>query len=949
MAQDNIIKFTELSEKLNEVLTKQMSVLGNAATNLEALNKAYGKLPSEYVKSMKDALDIQKQKAASDKELIALQRRKKARTSEEIVNQRALAQASDRNARATSSLVGAMANLNAKHQEAKKRLQDLIASQKASRSEIKKAQREYDALNRRVVSASNAVRQFNYNVGNYASGLKGLAGALGWAGLTFAIVNGLKATFETIKAYDALLKSIEKITISQQAAAAEFSFISELAINFGLDLKQTTKDYVNFLAAVKGTTLEGKKARDIFEKVSKSAASMGLSAEETSGTLRALNQIISKGKVQAEELRGQLGDRIPGAFQLMAKAIGVTTAELDEMLKKGEVIADEVLPKFAIEMEKAFGVENVTRIDTLVAAQNRLSTAWDKFIISIDDGNGAISKFLKTTFNSWAGALGVISVLIEGNEGILKKTELENYTKKTDELNNSNLKNIKITKQLLDNNSDLLNQKEQELEILKAFAPANSGQRKLKEKDISNLEKEIAAIKGNNGALRDYHKSLILQKNSLIDKIIVADKSLKQGDLEKKTIKELIALLDIYNNKKTGGDTNTIRNKNLKAVSDLKEANTSYRLEIEKLIKELTLLQSVERKGTKAYNDLEVSITALKDTFEPLEIAVSRANNEIERGIKIDKEKAAQLANLQQATQQYLKSFQTDFFQGSGLGSLEQFFDGSFNKLLEGSSDKWSVYFNGISEVAQEAFNIVANLNQAHFDNEFAMLEKRKAIQLQFAGDSTAARERIEEKYEEKRAAIQKKQAEAQKKQAIFNTVVNTAQAVVSVLAQEPGGVIKKGIAAAIVGGLGLAQVGLIASQKIPEFKDGVRNFEGGQAIVGDGGVSEIIRTNKGVYATPNTDTLVNLPKKADVFKNHEDYYNSVMGEMGVLPSMPKINVVNNGLTKVDLDSVMAKHFSNIQTNQTTIDKNGLNTYVKKQNSKTVSNNNRVTFKGFSV
>ena len=48
------------------------------------------------------------------------------RTAEEIVNQRTLAQNADRQARATSNLVGAYANLNAQHQIASRRLQDLI-------------------------------------------------------------------------------------------------------------------------------------------------------------------------------------------------------------------------------------------------------------------------------------------------------------------------------------------------------------------------------------------------------------------------------------------------------------------------------------------------------------------------------------------------------------------------------------------------------------------------------------------------------------------------------------------------------------------------------------------------------------------------------------------------------------------------------------------------------
>ena len=142
-------------------------------------------------------------------------------------------------------------------------------------------------------------KRWNGNVGNYASGLRNLAGALGWAGLAFAIINGVKATYDAIKVYDTLTKSLEKVTESQTQANSEFGFVIDLSERLGLNLRNTTDDYVKFLASVKGTALEGEKARKIFEGVSKASASMGLSADDTSGTLRALNQIISKGKVQA--------------------------------------------------------------------------------------------------------------------------------------------------------------------------------------------------------------------------------------------------------------------------------------------------------------------------------------------------------------------------------------------------------------------------------------------------------------------------------------------------------------------------------------------------------------------------------------------------------------------------------------------------------------------------
>src|SRR5690606_21235484 len=74
----------------------------------------------------------------------------------------------------------------------------------------------------------------------------------------------------------------------------------------------------------------------------------------------------------------QLGDRLPGAFSLAAQAIGVTEQELNKMLEKGEVIAQDFLPKFAAQLDKAFGKDKTERIEGMRAATNRLSDEWDK-------------------------------------------------------------------------------------------------------------------------------------------------------------------------------------------------------------------------------------------------------------------------------------------------------------------------------------------------------------------------------------------------------------------------------------------------------------------------------------------------------------------------------------------------------------------------------------------
>src|SRR5690606_20127337 len=112
----------------------------------------------------------------------------------------------------------------------------------------------------------------------------------------------------------------------------------------------------------------------------------------------ALEQMISKGKVTTEELRRQLGERLPGAFGIMANALGVTLPQLDKMLKKGEVLSKDALPKFAAALEKAYGIESLKKIDTLAAAQGRLSTETTGLIKSFE-----ASGELKNFFNAMAG------------------------------------------------------------------------------------------------------------------------------------------------------------------------------------------------------------------------------------------------------------------------------------------------------------------------------------------------------------------------------------------------------------------------------------------------------------------------------------------------------------------------------------------------------------------
>lgn len=162
-------------------------------------------------------------------------------------------------------------------------------------------------------------------------------------------------------------------------AGEELSWVRALVEELGLELETTARSYAKLSAASRGTALEGEATRDIFRAVASAATVMRLSTEQTEGALLAIQQMISKGNVQAEELRGQLGERIPGAFQIAARAIGVTTQELDGMLKKGEVVAADFLPKFAAELERSVGGSLETASDSLGAQLNRITNRLTEF------------------------------------------------------------------------------------------------------------------------------------------------------------------------------------------------------------------------------------------------------------------------------------------------------------------------------------------------------------------------------------------------------------------------------------------------------------------------------------------------------------------------------------------------------------------------------------------
>jgi tape measure domain-containing protein len=229
----------------------------------------------------------------------------------------------------------------------------------------------------------------------------------------------VKTAFD-IQRIEARLKST---TGAVELAEIEFNNLQRLADVTGIEFVTLADQFTRFQAAAQGTSLEGDKAREIFENMAHAIGNFQLDAVSAEGVFRALEQIMSKGTVAAEEIRQQLGDRLPGAFKAAADAMGVTTAEFNKLLKRGKVASEQFLLPFSQQVRKRLAGDAGDAVDSLRASVNRLTNSYTIFNTEFDRAFGISAAFksgveaLTSVIRSLGENILVVSAIIGGLAG----------------------------------------------------------------------------------------------------------------------------------------------------------------------------------------------------------------------------------------------------------------------------------------------------------------------------------------------------------------------------------------------------------------------------------------------------------------------------------------------------------------------------------------------------
>jgi tape measure domain-containing protein len=178
-------------------------------------------------------------------------------------------------------------------------------------------------------------------LGGIAGGLAGgVPGAFAGAAIGQAVDNlgkALAGIASQASAVQQLQRGLALASIDAKDFAEAQAAVADVSSRLFIPLGQVTKSFAQLRVNTKQYGLSVEETKQILEGTILAVSAFGGSADDVDGAMRAVVQILSKGSVQAEELRGQLGERFPGAVIKFAQANKLSFDELQDRLKEGTI------------------------------------------------------------------------------------------------------------------------------------------------------------------------------------------------------------------------------------------------------------------------------------------------------------------------------------------------------------------------------------------------------------------------------------------------------------------------------------------------------------------------------------------------------------------------------------------------------------------------------------
>ena len=752
----------------------------------------------------------------------------------------------------------------------------------AEKKAVDETRKLNDQLKKTGQEGSESAKKVGNEMNNITSLAKSGAGLLAGFFAVSSLVAFKDRLIETTIKFEGYSKAIQFGSGSAENFAKNQQFLNDLINKYGLGLASTTEAYKSFFNA---STLAGQSQAETnkqFEAVTKAGTVLKLTTDQMQGAFLALGQMMSKGTVQAEELRGQLGERIPGAFSIMAKALNVNERQLNKMLEQGQVLSKDALPKFAAELEKTFGKDAEKNLNGMVNSQNRFNNSIDQLVLAIGT---KLQPFLQGAYDLAAG----IATQLAGIGQAAKKETTENIALKKAESD--------IAKKILDVSI------QQGVQIDRRRAASEL---------LIEIDAKIFNQLSKNADFRITKDELGLKKG--LEKLAILEKE--------EIILTQIAGVEVQNAKAKGPLTDA----ELKALKERYEINLKLleqaRKERElqgvlandpnaKLAAEKSFLDA-KAKLQKRYSDLGLGITKQEIRITKKEAQI--AGNELNEQFKIQQMEHYKVAEktekeIEKARKASMdKTVKDNEEMAKEINAnADKLANEEFKRIKKAEKDKADI-IQASFDLAVTTTNGLFNLQSQYAANEMERKQKQFDQEIKLADGNQQKIDEINQKRAIAEKEYREKEFRANQVQAVANIVFAAAPQIVKNI----GNPVLAGLIAAGV----LIQTGLVLAQPVPEFAEGTKGkaFKG-KAIVGEKG-TELVTTLSGKqYYTPPTATLAQFDEPVHITPNHllglndkylsSQYFNpSSKTDSSGMQIVTKLEAIENGLKNMPVAAI---------------------------------------------
>lgn len=257
----------------------------------------------------------------------------------------------------------------------------IIADDKFSNA-LKKAVDRIGKVDKSAKKAKKSVNQFSLAIiaANQALELfqKFVRGALG----------PLNTLLETTDKFRRMEIALTSLTGSVGVARASMDSLRIAAQKTPFTLEAITQTFVR----LRSTGI--KDTEKVVLAIVDAISAFGGSDEELKLAALAFQQMAGKGVISMEELRRQLGERIPTAIRIMAKELGLSLPELFEQVQSGTLESFKGINALVRGFQKNFSGAAERMLNSWRGATTKMGDAWDQFLRAIGE-TGLLEKAIK--------------------------------------------------------------------------------------------------------------------------------------------------------------------------------------------------------------------------------------------------------------------------------------------------------------------------------------------------------------------------------------------------------------------------------------------------------------------------------------------------------------------------------------------------------------------------